>query len=143
MDKIVTLRREMTLQKYKSMLHASNDDFTRNKISSIINQLNLQEQVKEPKNVEKKQYFDEYTDLMFKKPWQRLPEVHKIMKIREYVSESLLFCHNQEDILDKLINMVKEKKLKGKMIKYDSTNGKIVSITDLKYDNKSKCYFFN
>jgi hypothetical protein len=75
-------------------------------------------------------------DYLYKKPWTRISEIHKIIKIKEFVSKlQIIDQKNKEFIESKLISLVKSKKLtkKDKVI-YDKINGKIISIPDLSFN---------
>ena len=79
-------------------------------------------------------YSDEY---VYRKPWNKLNSVHKIIKIKEFINNL------QSDDIDMknklkitLIDMIKDKKLiKKNDINYDSTTGNITSIPILQYNN--------
>jgi len=79
-------------------------------------------------------YSDEY---IYKKPWNKLNSVHKIIKIKEFINN---LESDDIDMKNKLkltfIDMVKEKKLSKKNdINYDSNIGNIISIPILQYCN--------
>ena len=79
-------------------------------------------------------YSEEY---MYRKPWNKLNAIHKIIKIKEFIS-NLQFDDNEmkNNIKDKLVLMIKDKKLTKKTdINYDSINGIILSIPVLQYNN--------
>jgi hypothetical protein len=77
-------------------------------------------------------YSDEY---IYRKPWNKLNSIHKIIKIKEFISNL------ESDDIDmkkklkiKLVDMIKNKQLTKKTdINYDSTNGNIISIPILQY----------
>lgn len=68
--------------------------------------------------------FEKALKIQCKKPWRRLPEENKITKIEEYCKEKGL----DEDKKNKLINAVKNKKLKVADVDYDIENIKINNI---------------
>ena len=76
-------------------------------------------------------------DYVYKKSWNKLNNVHKIIKIREFVNKLLI--DNEKDknkLKKKLITLVKNKSItKKKSVNYDSVNGRIVSIPILEYKN--------
>lgn len=82
-------------------------------------------------------------DYLYKKAWSRLSEIHKVIKIKEFVLKLLIEDNDSKKILeDKLINLVKKKILTKKdRVKYDNVKGRIISIVDLKYNNGK--YFIN
>jgi hypothetical protein len=75
----------------------------------------------------------ENTDYLFLKPWNKLNQIHKVIKIREYLCN--LDCQSKEkDFLkEQLIDFVKTKK-KVKFT-YDETKGKLISISALSFAN--------
>ena len=83
-------------------------------------------------------YSDDY---IYKKTWNKLNNVHKIIKIREFVNKLLINnLENKKKLKDDLITLVKTKKLtKKNSVNYDSINGRIVSIPILEYKNNQYC----
>ena len=75
----------------------------------------------------------ENTDYLFLKPWNKLNQIHKVIKIKEFLNN--LDCQSKEkDFLkEQLIDFVKTKK-KVKFT-YDETKGKIISISALSFAN--------
>jgi 2-polyprenyl-3-methyl-5-hydroxy-6-metoxy-1,4-benzoquinol methylase len=79
-------------------------------------------------------YSDEY---IYKKPWNKLNSIHKIIKVKEFVNN----LHSDDiemkkNLKIKLVNMIKERKITKKTdINYDMVNGNIISIPILQYVN--------
>jgi hypothetical protein len=79
-------------------------------------------------------YSDEY---IYKKPWNKLNSIHKIIKVKEFVNN----LHSDDIEMKKnlkiiLVNMIKERKITKKTdINYDMVNGNIISIPILQYVN--------
>lgn len=70
------------------------------------------------------------TTFLFQKPWNKLPIVHKIIKIQEYckkINNNKIKCMKMEK---DLIKKLKEKKLNNNSIKYDEGKGKIIFINN-------------
>lgn len=104
----------------------------------------------------KKMNLDEYSKdmdiIVFKKPWNKLKEFHKIMKIKEYVdsleykenkkNRKTKISNNREFLKEELCSGLKDKKFgKGKSeIVYDEENMLITSMSPIKYDRKSNLY---
>ena len=94
-------------------------------------------------------YFDNKgTDYIFndndiyKKSWTKLNNIHKIIKIKEFVN-NIKFDNenNRTKLKDELVELIKNKTLtKKNKIKYDEINGKITSLTNLQY--KDGNYFY-
>ena len=80
------------------------------------------------------QYSDDY---LYQKPWTKLTAIHKIIKIKEYVNSLLIKTDiDKQELKEKLVEMVKNKVLTKKdSVLYDSTKGKVISITSLEYKN--------
>ena len=68
---------------------------------------------------------------LFKKPWNKLPLVHKIIKLKEFSKKISNTNSTQIKIEKELINLLKTKKLKSGDINYDSNNGRIIGIKNL------------
>ena len=79
-------------------------------------------------------YSDEY---IYKKPWNKLNNIHKIIKVKEFVNNLLSDdIEMKKNLKIKLVNMIKERKITKKTdINYDVTNGIILSIPILQYVN--------
>ena len=79
-------------------------------------------------------YSDEY---IYKKPWNKLNNIHKIIKLKEFIN-TLHFddIEMKKTLQIKLINMIKDKTLtKTTDINYDIVNGSIIAIPMLQYIN--------
>ena len=77
-------------------------------------------------------------DYLYQKPWTKLTQIHKIIKIKEFVNSKLLIEDEKEKhmLRDKLVEMVKMKELtKKESIMYDSVKGMVISIPCLEYKN--------
>ena len=72
-------------------------------------------------------YSDEY---IYRKQWNKLNVVHKILKVKEFInSMNIDDLEIKKTIREKLVNMVKDKKLTKKNdVNYDQNNGVIKSI---------------
>jgi hypothetical protein len=79
-------------------------------------------------------YSDDY---LYKKPWIKLSPVHKIIKIKEFISKLLIENIDAKDKLkNDLIKLVHAKILTKKdKVKYDTNNGRIISIPILSFKN--------
>jgi hypothetical protein len=79
---------------------------------------------------------------IYKKSWNKLNNIHKIIKIKEFVNNIKFDNENNRNKLkDELVELIKNKTLtKKNKIKYDEENGKIISLTNLQY--KDGNYFY-
>jgi len=85
----------------------------------------------------------ETIDYLYLKPWSKLTQIHKIIKIKEFVKNlEIKNANKSEKLKDTLIESIKDKKNKIK-INYDSTKGKIISIANLSYSNNEYVLNFN
>jgi len=97
--------------------------------------------------------FENYeTELVYQKPWQRLKDFHRLVKIKEFVDEleypddadESKVASNKKRILAKLDDAMKDKKFnnarKNSQIVYDPKQMKITAITCLEFDKKKKKY---
>jgi hypothetical protein len=77
-------------------------------------------------------------DELYKKPWQKLNTIHKILKIKEFVNNLNISSNEEKEKLKgDLIMLIKNKILtKKENVDYDDENGKILNIKKLQYNNK-------
>lgn len=120
---------------------------TQNSITKVDSDLLYKNSETENKN--NTSYFDSKgTDYIFndsdiyKKSWTKLNNIHKIIKIKEFVNNIKFDNENNRNKLkDELVELIKNKTLtKKNKIKYDEENGKIISLTNLQYKNGN--YFY-
>jgi len=106
----------------KKISDLSNTLFSENKSPTIISDVNSETDI-----------LSENTDYLFLKPWNKLNQIHKVIKIKEFLNN--LECQSKEkDFLkEQLIDFVKTKK-KVKFT-YDEAKGKIISISALSFAN--------
>ena len=82
---------------------------------------------------------------LYKKSWQKLNSIHKILKVKEFVNN--LKMNSEKDkikLKDKLVELIKEKKLtKKENVIYDEINGKIISLPNLQYKDGNYFYLEN
>ena len=162
-NKIEDIQRKIKvkhLQELIKKLNSDNNDFhikDLQKIVKILKERNLQQndyqQLSPSKNVDNNnnnnnnnKLFDNIDQYMFNKPWNRLPEVHKLMKIKEYVNKSLIIYENEkkEKLMSQMFTAVKQKKLTRKgSVNYDPINCRIISVPNLKYDKVKEIYYLS
>jgi len=75
----------------------------------------------------------ENTDYLFLKPWNKLNQIHKVIKIKEYLNNLECQPKEKDNLKEQLIDFVKTKK-KVKFT-YDESKGKIISISALSFAN--------
>ncbi len=78
-------------------------------------------------------------DYVYKKPWNKLNSIHKIIKIKEFINNIMIDDLEMKKLLkNQLVSMIKDKKLTKKNdIEYDHINGKIISIPSLQFKNNN------
>jgi hypothetical protein len=72
----------------------------------------------------------ENNNFLYQKPWTKLNFIHKVIKIKEYLTSiGIEDSETKNNIKDEIITMIKDKKTK---INYDSQNLKILEIPGFK-----------
>ena len=77
-------------------------------------------------------------DYLYKKPWNRLNMVHKIIKIKEFINNMDISLENKNNLIQKMTLMIKNKKLqKVSDVEYNPELMKIISVNCLFQDNQN------
>jgi hypothetical protein len=78
-------------------------------------------------------------DFVYKKPWNKLNIIHKIIKMKEFVNELKIEDNEMKKHLKtQLVSMLKNKKLTKKSdVDYDAVNGKIITVHSLQCKNNT------
>tara|TARA_B100001093_G_C26764469_1_gene987223 strand:+ start:1102 stop:1560 length:459 start_codon:yes stop_codon:yes gene_type:complete len=76
-------------------------------------------------------------DYLYKKDWNKLQNVHKIVKLKEFISKLLIKNNDEkENLINEATNLIHKKILTKKdKVKYDSASGNIISISLLSFKN--------
>jgi hypothetical protein len=84
-------------------------------------------------------YSDDY---LYQKTWTKVSQIHKIIKIKEFVSKLLINKEeDKEKLIQQLSDLVRKKVLTKKTtVNYDSIKGRIISIPNLKYEKNNYYY---
>ncbi len=138
---IDSIRKQLLLQSFKNEIKFLTSDTTHTsskdklvQLETILGQIEKTNDVGEKKNVEK--LFDEVDKVIFRRPWNRLPPIHKIVKIKEYLTNFVKDDILRTKISDDLINLVNTNKLNTKKhVVYDPIKEQIESIPVLYVDN--------
>lgn len=78
-------------------------------------------------------YSDDY---IFKKKWNKLNNIHKKIKVKQFINKLKITDSNKKELIDSLILLIDKKNLtKKNSVNYDSLNGRIISIPNLKCTN--------
>lgn len=122
----------MEIKRIKNILSLT--DYKNNELGIFLNNL-TDNQISETVNSEtfsQSEIFPQDVSSLFKKPWNKLPIVHQIIKIKEFC-EKISNNKNKKITMEKeLINKLKNKKLHHSQINYDENYGRIISINNLK-----------
>tara|TARA_B100000161_G_C33491685_1_gene387360 strand:- start:248 stop:745 length:498 start_codon:yes stop_codon:yes gene_type:complete len=128
---------ELFLQKYNE-LNDLNDTLTESEVIKLSNNDNLEnnDQVNQNNSSESQEivYSDDY---LYKRPWTKLSNIHKIIKLKEFISKLLIDDQDEKDNLKKqIVKLVHCKVLTKKdKVKYDSVKGRVIAIPILTYKN--------
>ena len=156
-NKIEIIQRKIKIKHLNELIKKSNSDgkdYHIKDLQKIIKMLKERsmDQIEAKKSPVKKEsskntkLFDNMDQYMFNKPWNRLPEVHKFIKIKEYVNKSLIIYENEkkEKLIKQMFAAVKQKKLTRKgSVNYDAVNCRIISVPSLKYNKNKEIYFLS
>lgn len=116
-----------------------NDDRIKT-LETIINQCTDKMKSSEPK----KSLSDDLTEvnnLIYKKAWNRLPNFHKSIKMKEYVQALIKDIKLQKRIINSLTKLINENKLVSpSVVTYDSVNCTIRSIAIIVPNNETGIY---
>lgn len=76
-------------------------------------------------------------DYLYKRPWTKLSNIHKAIKMKEFVQKLIIRKNEDRDKLkETLLELINSKVLTKKdMVKYDSVNGRIIGIPCLSFSN--------
>ena len=76
--------------------------------------------------------FQEIDYYLYKKPWLRLQEFHKLIKIKEYVNSLNIKEKDKKQLIELLEKKIKNKELKNKQITYVPEKEIIIKISGVK-----------
>lgn len=76
-------------------------------------------------------------DYLYKKEWNKLQTVHKIVKLKEFISKLLINNNDdKEKLTSEIVKLVHDKTLTKKdKVKYDSNLGRVIAISILTHKN--------
>jgi hypothetical protein len=133
-DKYINLNKK----NYYSNLIKNTENNEKIFINNLLNNLtkNLESNIKSNINNLLSETEKTEDDYLYKKPWNRLNIVHKIIKIKEFINSKNISLENKNYLIQKLSLMIKNKKLqKISDVEYNSELMKIISINCLSQDN--------
>lgn len=121
---------------YNELLKYTNDNELITEINNIINKYSenntLKERNKVYDNNDNNTVEESDMSIYYKKSWSKLNKIHKILKIKEFVENSILNKNKKNELIVLLIELVKNKTLtKKELVDYDEDKCKINSISNL------------
>ena len=117
-------------------------ELRKQQLESIIN--NNQDKITINTTSAKDELFKEIDKYTYKKQWNKLLAFHKIVKIKEYVKETVKDNELQEEIILKLSDYASQGRINTKKyVVYDPNLEKILSFPCLVVDNEKKTYQIN
>mgnify|MGYP000621846490 CR=1 FL=1 len=127
---------------YENLLNVTNKlEIENNWIKNLIDEYKNEINITETENLdssEKKEKDVAYSeDYLYKKTWNKLSYIHKVIKLKEFVQKlPIKYDQDRNNLIKNLNKLVKLKKLTKKdQVNYDSVNGRVISIPDLQYKN--------
>lgn len=117
----------------------NNDNITRIKILKDL----LSSQTKNNKKSTLDELREDLNKTIYNKPWHRLNNFAKLVKIKEYITEFNIDNTLKEKIIKDFENLVESNKLKTKYVDYDQTLEKIILIKKFAINDNKKEYSLN
>lgn len=134
----------LNIKYYKNLINICNKNninssFLENKKNNLLAQnINDNNISSNEPNITESDIISENIDYLYAKSWNKLNQIHKVIKIKEYINNLEINEHSKEELREHLIEMIKDKKKKNK-INYDEVKCKIINITSLVFvDGKYK-----
>jgi|688.fasta_scaffold613739_1 hypothetical protein len=133
----------LNIKYYKNLINVCNKNninssFLENKKNILISQNNNDNVLSCENNITETDIVSENIDYLYTKSWNKLNQIHKVIKIKEFINNLDINEHAKEELRELLIEMLKDKKKKNK-INYDEVKCKIINITSLVFvDGKYK-----
>lgn len=105
----------------------------RENMENLGNNLKLLRRKGKKKSVKKEDagLYQSMDKFLFKKPWHRLPEFHKVVKIKEFVNMSNLSKKEKTKMIAKIMKETKNRTIKSKDVTYDKENERITGIKNI------------
>lgn len=138
---ITTIIENNEIYKLKCMLDDCTDPFNEKLITNILSFKNHKKENK--KTVIKSDISERLSkidDYVYRRPWKKLHEIQKKIKIEEYLKNYLFNApsDNIKKIREMIIDDFNKKRLNSaKNVTYDSIGAVILNINNLEYDNES------
>ena len=119
---------------HKNNIESSFLEIKKNSLLLQNTNINILSDTEKSETVEK----SENIDYLYTKSWNKLNQIHKVIKIKEFINSLEIKENDKEELRENLIDMLKDKKNKNK-INYDDVKCKIINIPLLTFiDGKYK-----
>lgn len=124
------IKKELEIKRINNLISCS--DYMNKELQIYLSNFNSENQEENYSNTEtfkNSEIIPSDISVLFKKPWNKLPVVHQIIKIKEYckkINNNKVKCLQMEKVL---VQKIKTRKLK--LVNYDEKNGYIISINDI------------
>ncbi len=126
-----TLKQNMTLLYYKNLEIQAK----KNNVTIKLPHVNLIENNIKDTEIEYSETETNYSeDFVYKKPWNKLNSIHKIIKVKEFINKlDISDMEMKKHLINQFTTMIKNKQLTKKSdVEYDHISGNIISIPSLK-----------
>ena len=125
----------LNIKYYKNLINVCNKNninssFLENKKNILISQNNNDNVLSCEHNITETDIVSENIDYLYTKSWNKLNQIHKVIKIKEFINNLEINEHAKEELRELLIEMLKDKKKKNK-INYDEVKCKIINVSSL------------
>ena len=123
----------MTLLYYKNLeTHAKKNNITIKLPHVNLIENNIKDTENDNINTETETLYSE--DFVYKKPWNKLNNIHKIIKVKEFINKlDISDMEMKKHLINQFTTMIKNKQLTKKSdVEYDHIHGNIISIPSLK-----------
>jgi len=121
------------LEKLQIENYLNISDYKKEILSNKINESEKKEEIlkTETESNNESEILSQDISYLFKKPWSKLSNIHKIVKIKEYIRSLDYSISIKSKIEKNLMGLLKSKKLNKDDFVYDENLGKIISIHNL------------
>lgn len=125
------LIKENLKYRFESELKLAYDEERISQLNKIIKNINGEKVENIPTNVKEdfNAFFDKISNDVYKKQWIRMPDMNKIVKIKEYVKSLDMDKKEKMSLEKKLLDKLKEGKLEK--VEYDNKSCKIIKIKNI------------
>ena len=122
----------LNVKYYKNLINTCNksninSSFLESKKNSLLNDEQTYNVSSGELSITETELVSENIDYLYTKSWNKLNQIHKVIKIKEFINSLEINEHDKEALKEQLIEMSKDKKKKNK-INYDEVKCKIINV---------------